>query len=357
MSLFAKKVEFVEVRQTSGAAITNLSASSVTPCQLRIERQDRRLEKIVLNITGTLATPTTAAARDALEGILKDIRLKVNDAAGSDRLALKANSTTLINRARFLNGDIDRYTRTYYGTKAAGAFEINVPIYFRHPLLTEAVGHKTSLALDARFMGADPILEIDLADFNSIGLTVGTSTFLPGGLTILAAMHYRQVPSDVPYIPTQFFTNEIWGNTAAGEQYWTFPEDGHLAGFMMEEFTSSTARGAALSNTGVRGEWQFQYNGTERQSWTTKLQEADNDCWARNGVTSVVSNPSFTTDIDFLHDTEQGEAMSPGSTYNMYIANAGQRARLYTNNLVASASVKVSTYKFLTTNLQQLIGA
>lgn len=354
MSLFAKKVEFVEVRQTSGAVIGPLSVASITPCQLRLERQDRRLEKIVLNITGTLAAPAAFTARDALEGFLKDVRLRVNDAAGSDRLALKANSTTLINRGRFLNGDIDRWTKTYYGTKAASTFELNVPIYFRHPLLTEAVGHKTSLALDARFQGSDPILEIDVADMNSIGLTTGS---LFSNVTILAAMHYRQVPSDVPYVPTQFFTNEIWGNTAAGEQSWTFPEDGHLAGFMMEEFTSATARGAALSNTGVRGEWQFQYNGTERQSWTTKLLEADNDCWTRNAPSSPVYNPNFCTDIDFLHDTEQGEAMSPGSTYNMYIANAGQRARLYTNNLVASASVKVSTFKFLTTNLQQLIGA
>lgn len=356
MSIYAKKLEFIELRLTSGGTIQPLT-SSVQNAQLKIERRSERLEKIVFHVRFDLAGITATAARDKLEGFFKDVRLKLNDAAGNDRLAIKANSSTLINRHRFLMGDLDRYTKRYYGTNANGTgIEFFVPIYFRHPLFSETVGHRTSLALDSRFQGSDPTLEVDIASLADVGLSAGTFS----NITVRAAMHYRIVDPAVAYIPTQFTSNEIWGTGFSGEQSWTFPEDGHLAGFMIEEFTSSTARGAALSTSGTFGEYQFLYNNTERQSWYTRMLEADNECWVTNAPDAgspPAYNPSFSTDIDFLHDTEQGEALSPGSTYDMYVANSGQRARLYTNNLVNGASVKVSTYKFLTTNLQALVGA
>lgn len=358
MSLFPKKREFYDVKQTSGAAIGNLSTTSIVPCQLKIERQARRLEKVRFVCNVTIAGPTGTAGRDALEGLFRELRVRVSDAAGTDRIHTKANSATLINRRRILNGNLDRYTQQAYGQKAAGTYSMEVVVYFRHPLLTETIGHRTSLPLDSAFLGNDVIFEIDLGTLGDIGLSAGTVTVN----YIKAVPYFREVTSDVVYIPTQLFTNEVWGNTAAGEQSWTFPEDGILAGFQIEEFTSATVRGAALSTAGTFGEFQFQYNGTERESWFTIEAEMENECWVRNygnadAGTLDASNPAFLSDVDFLHDTEQGEALSPGSCYNLYIANAGQRARLIGTNVVANSSLKVTTYKFLTTNLGALVGA
>lgn len=358
MALFPKKREFFEVKQTSGAAIGNLSPTSTIPCAFRIERQERRLEHFVLHFNITIATPTSTAGRDALEGLIRELRVRISDAAGTDRLVVKANSATLINRHRFIQGRLGRYTQQCYGQKAAGTYNLFVPVYFRHPLMTELVGHRLSIPMDSAFVGSDLLCEFDIGPIGDIGLSAGTVTV--NYCRIKPVM--RNVPADVVYVPSQFLTNEVFGNTAAGEQTWTFPEDGILAGFQLEEFTSSTVRGAALSTGGTFGEFQFQYNGTERESWYTLLQEEENDNWVANYANADagsldVANPSFITDLDFMHDTDQGEAASPGSCYNLYIANAGQRARLVATNLVASAALKVSTYKFLSTNTAALIGA
>lgn len=363
MGVFEKRPTVKEVRQTSGAVVGNLG-TSIIPCRLELDRfAGRRLEKIELHINVTTSGLTTSAGKDGLEGFVREARVRVSDAAGSERLAVKANSTSLLNRARFLNGDLDRHNKASWGMQGtAGTYNIIIPIYFRNPLLSELVGPKFSLPLDPAFVTSNPVLEVDVGTLADIGLSAGTVTVN----YMRANLEYADgIPSDgsVPYIPTQFVSYDIWNSGApSGDQEWSLPEDGQLASIQVEEFSAASTRGGALSTSGVFGLWQFMYNGTVRRDGYTTLIEAMNDRWmktVRQGDSGTVdnANPTATWEWDFFNDGDQGQAGSPGSTYSLYIAASGQRAKFRCTNLAANGWVRLSTYKLLTQNLGALIGA
>lgn len=366
MGAFEKRPDIKEIRQTTGAAIGAMG-SSVIPCRLELDRfGGRRVEKIELhvNIT-TTGTITTAAGKDGLEGIFREVRVRVSDAAGSERFAIKANSTSLLNRCRFLNGDLDRHTKAAWGMQAtAGTYDLVIPVYFRNPLLSEFVGPKFALPLDPAFVTGNPVVEIDVGTLNDVGIASTTGAFTIN--YIRSSIEYVDgVPSDgsVPYIPTQFVSYDIWNSGApSGEQEWSLPEDGQLAAIQVEEFSAASTRGYALSQSGLFGLWQFAYNGTVRRQGYSKLLEAMNDRWmktVRQGDSGTVdaANPVATWEWDFFNDSDQGSAGSPGSTYSLYIAASGQRGKLRTTNLAANGWARVSTYKLMSQNLAALVGA
>ena len=363
MALFPKVTEFKYFQWPSGASqsvgVSEIQSTFVLP------RQSRRLERITIHANVTIASPATVTSATALENIFPKIELKVSDAAGSNRSVISTNSATLIAKDLIDTGLLDWKTRQAWGQLGAGTFDLFINVDVRNLLISEAIGIRTCLPLSAPALADDVRLNLTLANFADIGLA-NTSTVTVNATNLIIA--YREVPDTIGYVPSEFITNSYaWGG-GSGNLYYDFPQNGLLAAFMVEEFSSATARGTVLGGTGSgsgQGHWKFRFGRSDREEWTTFSQMAEgqrsylefpSDFFGVNSILTK-SNANFAWIKDFLHDTPLSEALSPASCYNLYATNAGDRAQLNCTNFASGGITLISTRKFLTTNPQDLVGA
>ncbi|KAB2669826.1 MAG: hypothetical protein DVB31_05410 [Verrucomicrobia bacterium] len=356
MALFPRIREQRPLLFGSSASFVINSVGSLTvgnPIRLVIPRQPRRLERLSVHINATIAAPTSTASYNALEGLIKEARLIVSDSAGQNRTMIKAGGPTLLSWHRRNVGQLGRFTQASFGSKTAATYDLFIPIHLRHPALSEIIGHRTSLPLDSAFIAADPILELDFGTWADCGLSAGNITINSAKVNLI----YREVPSSIQYIPTEFISNDITWPSGGGKGTYDLPSNGYLGGALLENFTSATARGDALAST---GSWKFRYGRSEVLDLYEKLIQEEDGWWIGdypNDVAAVsVKNDLSQFYVDFLHDTPLGEAVSGGSMPNLYSDNSGDRIQLEGTNLNASALSKVSLYKFLDKNTAGLIG-
>jgi hypothetical protein len=356
MALFPKIKEVKYFQWPSG--YTQALSSSEVVGTFIIPRQSRRLEMIRLHLNITVTTSNAAATSpNYLEGILPRIELKASDAAGSQRSVFLTNSASVLIRNRIQQGFLDAKTLQCLSTVAVGTYDMFLDLPLRYWNMSETVGHRTSLPLSSPALADDVKLILTLASFADINLA-NTSAVTVNSTNVI--LQYRELPDTVGYIPTEFITNSYaWGG-GSGNLYYDFPQNGMLGGFLVEEFSNATTRGTVLSGVGAGsglGKWKFRYGRSDREEWYTNEQIADNQLteWAQyGGVTPVLTAAWYK---DFLHDNYVGEALSGGSLYNLYAANAGDRAQLNCTNLAAGGITLISSYKFLTTQPNDLLGA
>jgi len=357
MALFPRIREQRPLLFGSAATFTINSVGPVTapnPIRYVIPRQPRRLERITVHINVTIGTPTSTASYNGLEGLIKECRLIVSDSAGQNRTMVKAGGPSLLSWHRRNTGQLGRYSQQSFGQKTAGTYDLFIPIHLRNPAMSEIIGHRTSLPLDAAFIAADPILEIDFGTWADAGLSAGNFliNFAKVNLT------YREVPNGVQYVPTEFVSNAITWPSGGGKGTYDLPSNGFLGGALIENFSSATARGEVLAST---GSWKVRYGRSEIQDVYEKLCQEE-DAWFTGEYPNDVASVSIKNDLsqfylDFLHDTVLGDAVSGGSMPNLYADNSGDRVQIEGTNLNASALSTISLYKFLAKDLTPLVGA
>lgn len=354
MSLF---VPVTETRVlTFGSATSTGAVASYTgnPVRLVIPRQARRLERIVLEAQVTIATPTSTASRDALEGLLKEIRFRVSDKAGSQRPVIQAGAPALLSYHKRVVGKFGRLTAAAFGSKAAGSYTMFIPLHFRNPSMSEVFGHRTSIPLDSKFIGQDPVLEIDIGALADIGLSAGTFNIT----SLRAHLKFREVPDNIAYVPTELISNEVTWPSGGGQASYDFPANGWLAGFLLETFTSSTVRGDILNAAGA---WKLKYGRAELQEFYLNERMEEDAWWSQDypGDVAAVSikNDTAQTFVNLWHDSLLGDAVSAGSCLNLYNDNSGDRAQLVGTSIVASATSRITNYKILTNDPATLFGA
>jgi hypothetical protein len=341
---------------SSASAVTN-SVGAVTianPVRYVIPRQPRRLERLMLHLNLTIATPTSTASWNGLEGILKEARVIVSDKAGQNRTAIKAGGPSLLSWTRRNGGQIDRYSQAAFGQKTAGTYDLFIPIHFRHPGISEIMGHRLSLPLDSNFVATDPIVEFDFGTWADCGLSAGSVTVNFAKLNLF----YREVPAATQYIPTEFIVNDVTWPAGGGRGIYDVPANGFLGGVLFENFSSATVRGDILA---ASGSFKMRYGRSELQDFYQAACQAD-DAYFINEYPNDVASVSVKNDIaqfylDLFHDTTLGDAVSGGSLPNLYADNSGDRVQIEGTNFNAGAVSKLGVYKFLDKDVMGLIGA
>jgi len=349
--------------------------------QLRIPRQSRWLSDILIHVNvtitnGTVAATAPTANRDYLEGLLSEVRLRISDKAGPNRLAVKSPSSSLIAWHYSTNPAVDRYTQrilrnaSVYPTAISGTVTLDlfVPIHLRHPSVGEPVGVRTCLPLfsDSQTgLSDDAILEMDFASqANAIpGYALGGTG---GSITInrvTAKLIYVNAPQTITYIPQELVSDlpSITASTASG---YDIPRQGLLSSLMFEEFTDTayTQRGTALaSNTGSHN-YSLKYARTSIKDFYPAELTVRADWFSvpkpDNGSTEVVGQIPYLSFVDLLNPRPNDNAFSGASLLNLYGDQQGDLARLEWTGLSSSnARIRLTRHKFFTTNLVELAGA
>lgn len=357
MALFPRIREQRPLLFGSSASFLINSVGSLTvanPIRYVVPRQPRRLERVMIHINATIAAPTSTASYNGLEGILKEARVIVSDSAGQNRTVVKASGPTLLAWHRRNVGQLDRFTQAAFGAKTAATYDLFFPIHFRNPAMSEIIGHRTSLPLDSAFVAADPIIELDFGTWADCGLSAGNITINFAKVNLV----YREVPTGIQYIPTELVSNAITWPSGGGKGTYDLPANGFLGGALVENFSSTTARGDVLTSS---GSLKFRYGRSEIIDIYEKLAQAE-DGWFIDEYPNDVATVSIKNDlsqfyVDFLHDTQFSDAVSGGSMPNLYADNSGDRVQIEYTALNASALSTLTLYKFLAKDLTPLVGA
>lgn len=345
--------------------------------QLRIPRQSRWLSDIIVhlnvNVTvGATATSSPTANRDYLENILSEVRLRVSDKAGPNRLAVKCPGVSLLAWHSNTNPATDRFTQrvirnnSVYPTAANGTVNLDLffPVHLRHPQVGEPIGVRTCLPLfsDANTgVSDDVILELD---FNSY------ATCFPGysgaGATInraTAKLIYVNAPQSITYIPQELVTDlpSITASTASG---YDIPRQGLLSSLLFEEFsdTAYAVRAPALSSNTGASNYSLKYARTSIKDFYPAELIARGDWFSvpkpDNGSTEVVGQMPFVSFLDLLNPRPNDSAFSANSLLNLYGDQQGDLARLeWTGLASANSRIRLTRHKFFTTNVADLAGA
>lgn len=342
-----------------GNSVSGALGSITNPQTLIIPRQARRLTTIFIHANVTIATPTSTGSRDALENLILSAELKVSDKAGSSRTRLKASSATLLSWNRRILGRNGRFSLTAFGKKAAGTYDVIIPLHVSDPSLGETAFVKTSIPLwatnaDGDGLGEDARLELTWNTVAGVGLSAGTVTVN----YVHASMEFLEQAEGIAYVPSELIMyDKDWG-TSGGDLTFEFPEKGWLAAFLHEGFTSATARGDVMSSG--QGIWRLYYGRSERFAWTTKLAQEQDGLWLQEFPTDVAPGSTVSETgvwmLDLMGTPYSPQSLSPGPIPNLYLSNAGDRAKLTGSSISANASSKITCYKFLTTDLKTLVG-
>jgi hypothetical protein len=351
--IYRQRIETKAVTVAMGATTT-----------LRVPQQRRRLEGFIFSCTAaTAGSGTPIYGSDHILPIVKEIRVKVNDKLGA-RNAVQVTGPALIAWNLKQGVALDRFTalaRSYQNLTSA-SMKLTYPVFIRHPAIEEPVGNLLGIPLDQ--VQDDVIIEVDIEAAASVMSSGSGPSIASGYITFL----FRDVASDVVYLPTELVTN-TWSVPSTGRQTWDVPQGGFLSALLVDTYqTYPTARRASAN-----GNWEVRYGTNIAREIRGEVQISLNDVFLGAPFTvfsgtpataaTVQWAPQFIDEshlIDFLWEDSFGGSLSPASMLN---ANAiplgGDKVQLANSNFAYADTVKVTHHKFLTRNpddLKVLIG-
>lgn len=349
--------------------------------QLRIPRQSRWLSDIVIHVNATVTNGNAAgtaptANRDYLENLLSEVRVRISDKAGPNRLAVKCPGVTLLAWHIATNPAMDRYTQriirnaSVYPTAASGSVTLDAffPVHLRHPQIGEPIGVRTCIPLfsDSNTgISDDLILEMD---FNSLATAI--PGYALGGINgsvvinrVTAKLIFVNAPQVITYIPQELVSDlpSITASTASG---YDIPRQGMLSSLLLEEFTDTAyaVRGTALSSNNGSQNYSLKYARTSIKDFYSAELTARSDWFSvpkpDNGSAEVIGQIPFLSILDLLNPRPNDSTFSANSVLNLYGDQQGDLARLeWTALASANARLRLTRHKFFTTNLADLAGA
>jgi len=345
--------------------ITNAGSQLATgnKVQIRIPRRSNlRLETILLHANVTVTATTKTAARNSLDGLFDEVRLKVSDYAGAGRYVVKAPSAAILNWAKDRVGRLDRFTQKAVGVSdgstwpVTGTYDIIIPIHLFPQNINSVMANRFSIPMsdrigdkmDVKGIDDDLILELDVhSAITNIGLSAGSCVFN----YCKAQLNMREMAPNVPYVAQQLDYGLITAFTSTAETPIDIASGGFLLALGIDEFTSATARGDALDTTAASlGFWKLKYGRTDLQTWLSKQMLAWNEGYIQSypdGTTGfTVDRNAKTFHVqDLLHDIQQGDAYSGASCLNLYTENKGDTVKLVATRPVSGSQIGLLTWK------------
>lgn len=332
------------------SAPTGTAAQTIT---FRIKQEQRRLEGFILSLalTNNAAVPT-GAAWGGLAGIVKEIRVKVQDALGS-RNAVQVSGIGLQSWMKNQLGRADRNTQSGYASAALPATAgeatsiINYFVPLRHPIVSEPFGNYLALPLSSKFLGDDVIVEVDLWDIGAAGtvFTTNPPTFPANALQLQTLV--REVPEDFGYIPSELRSDMFVPSAVANATY-EFTSNGYLTSALVQGLSASAFGNAVTrsSTLSAGGNLQFQYGRDiwlkDNETFSIALNDLSADSYPSSVTATIAASALFARNFaneimtDFLADLPSTDAFSVGSVPNLYTAAlGGDKARLVFNDFGA----------------------
>ena len=346
--------EVLPVALNTGA--TTIALGTTGTFKLKIQRQSRRLERIMLLVNFTIASGTATASWDGPEAMFSEVRLHVNDQKGN-RNMIQATSAELYHWSRAVNGRCGRLMAGSFGQKANGTYNMILPVWVRHPLAEEPLGNSFSLPLSALYLNEDPYLELDVNSLAAVGLSAGTFTIN----SIYAHMLYRDFVDSpgINYIPTELVTSGLISPAASGPAKYDLPQSGWLSQIMISCYASATARGDILNTNknlqllygkSVRLETNYLFAQEEGDLWSDNFPSTSTLAAAGSNTRPEGYNPTGIMDLNLWHDIPNASAYTAGSLLNQEPTASGDRAKLNID-IISGGQFRYLTHKILTANL------
>lgn len=335
---------------TPSDALANFTAAQTVTA--RIKQEKRRLEAILIVLRATTAASSTNN-QDGLAGLVKEIRLRVNDVLGSRNL-IQVSGPALLSFVRNNFGHLDRNTYASYqtGTLASStAHTVAFYVPIRHPQIAEPYGNLLSLPLSSNFLKDDPILEIDL----NAGTAVFNTAPTPGSPTIKAYSILREVPDTVPYIPSELRT-ESWTPGSAAKWTYEFASVGFLTqvliqGYNAVTYANTTQRISLLSSGGILS---VEYGRNAVRKFEDDVIQCLNDLSQDQRsilpADTALSTRAFAGEyfLDFLTDHPCADAFSPMSLLNLNTeALNGDKCRLVFDQFAGNYLARITQHRLL----------
>lgn len=328
------------------------SGTAAQTITFRVKQEQRRLEGFLLQIdfTTNAVGAATGAGWAGYAGIVKEIRVKVQDPIGS-RNVIQISGAACVGWTKQNLGFIDRVSQGIFGTSAfpsqAAAATTTATWYvpIRHPLVGEPFGNFLSLPLSAQYLGDDVIIEVDLNDIGVTGSAVVFSTNNPAytanGCSIQTLV--REVPESFLYIPSELRTDNFIPTATANATY-EFTSNGYLTqcliqGYSAAAFAPTVTRASLLAAGGnLRFEYGREVWSRDNESYNIALNDLSMLSYPQQVLATIAASALNTRNvsdlfIDFLSDLPGTAAFSAASVANLYTsALGGDKARLVFND-------------------------
>ncbi len=306
------------------------AALSMTP--LSIEREQKWLEALILNVSLTISTTGGTALGTATEvsalglaGIVRDLNLEVNDT--SPRSVVRSNGASLVElaaRERCLLSPDTLLTVTNKNLSVA-TYTLRIPIWIAPPSVEDPGG--TYFGIPLAGLKQNPILKITWGKMGDYFSVVG-STALNAEVELLL----RDVKDKSPmYLASEILT-ESFAWVAAGKRRYELPEGGFLLSLLGQSMNNSFARGNPMNAS--TDEWTI-YHGTEpvfNKSVVGAHVAAEEDTMQTAATAAFPVNGSLFA--NFMADRPDAGAFSLASVPNMnLLAGGGDKVFVEASNV------------------------
>lgn len=356
------------------------SGTGAQTIRFLVKQERRRLEGFTFKLALTTnGSALTGAAWAGLAGVVKEIRLVVNDgpAGGGQRNLIQISGPACLSYIRQLGLSLDRETQRAY---AAGGFptsttvQISFYVPIRHPSLQEPFRQVLSYPLSSTYSANDAYVEVDLNDIAAGGTVITTNApAYASTQPALVQVHLAEVPDSYPYIRSEWRTDTGFSTNATANVPYEFTSGGFVTGFLIQGYsaaiTNSTTRSTLLSSGGqlrieygrevlLKTDENFQqaYNDMS----TTTLYPQGESTTAAAAISSAASpalqNRQFTGEsfFDFLTDLPGSDAFSLASCPDLNTdALGGDKFRVVWNDLASSSRpIHITYHKLLSSRSQ-----
>lgn len=369
MALFAARKDIV-LPQTAP------SGTSAQTIRFLVKQEKRRLEAVTFKLRLTTASSAiTGAAWGGLAGVVKEIRIVINDgpAGGGQRNVVQVTGIGALSFVRQLGGNIDRQTQIGYassGFPTSTTVELSYYVPIRHLGIAEPLANVLSLPLSSKFMATDVYVEVDLWDIAASGTVFTTNPPSYASTSpALVQTHLREVDEAFPYVRSELRTDTGFSTNATANVPYEFTSGGFLTGFLVQGFS------AALTNTVTRstllstgGQFRIEYGREVLMKTDEAFQQALNDLsvpevYPSNAAAIITSatlqNRMFDGEsfFDMLTDLPNGDAFSLASVPDLNTdALGGDKFRLVFNDLASSSRPVHVTYHKLLSSRDAILG-
>lgn len=331
---------------TLGTAQTQSAKLSMT-----IKQQRRRLEGLLIQVTGPAITATlTTPATESFGRMLKRVRVKVNDVAGS-RFVADVEGVAILDEWLQMGGALPWPSVVSYGNTGASlsAFtpRIIYPLFFRHPQLEEPSGNLTSIPLYE--LREDLQVEVELGT----NAEVAAANFTHATTVRVKPIYRDTVGGD--YIPSEIISSDRDSLPASSQHGIEIPSNGLLTSVLVQTYSSTakTTRQSLVSSSGDPDVSLYYGRELIRRENPILLQDsmalttASPIVCSGTAVTLATIDHSFL--IDLMDDLPLIGAFSARSGLNLTSIRAGgDTCRLLISSTNStSPCVRMTTRKFL----------
>ncbi len=361
-------------------------ATNTTGLKYIIENADRRLVSLRFLMNVTLASIANGTASAKLDGLLKNVNVKLSDKAGDSRSVFNQGSSTLLHWQKLHLGKLAARTqRTILGQYTDGTYDVAVDLFFAHPIAetpgrwaqTVPLWKKNGVnAAGQDGLGSEIEVTVDTAAIGSaeMGLNTGTVTYNSVRLIAECAM-IDQATSEadkLPYIPMVLATKDFDPTSASNQARFTLDEGGFCTSLLFEQFSSQSTGVRGTTLTTPASDWfDLEYKGGSLDMLIPVERQHEDELWADGIPTDAVTlqlahngNDYSATNSNalifghnFWHNSPNGSARRLNTCPNLYVqGNNGDLLKIKPTNVAANTRLRVTAHKFLTNNPGLLAG-